>query len=88
MLRRRRLSDDRSRRRVVTDHIRRVDIFGGVKVASYEDAVAAGQIRLIGDDVVKAFLSEVEKQQVTPGICRQIPLHVIYTPSTVPVTGR
>ncbi len=65
---------------VVTDHIRRVDIFGGVKVASYEDAVAAGQIRLIGDDVVKAFLSEVEKQQVTPGICRQIPLHVIYTP--------
>lgn len=64
----------------VTDHIRRVDLFTGVKTAAYEDAVADGRILLIGDDVVSAFLDQVEKQQVTPGICRQTPLKVIYTP--------
>ena len=72
----------------VTDHIRRVDLFTGVKTAAYEDAVADGRILLIGDDVVSAFLDQVEKQQVTPGICRQTPLKVIYTPSTAPATDR
>lgn len=64
----------------VTACIRRVDIFNDVRVADYEEAKEAGLIREIPDSLVCGFLDRVEGQQVNPGLCRETPLSVIYTP--------
>ncbi len=64
----------------VTACIRRLDIFNDVKTASYEEAKAAGRIAEIPDSLVEAFLDRVQAQQVNPGLCREVPLNVVYTP--------
>ena len=64
----------------VTACIRRLDIFDDVKTASYEEAKAAGRIAEIPDSLVEAFLNRVQAQQVNPGLCREVPLNVVYTP--------
>ena len=64
----------------VTACIRKVDIFDGVRVADYGQAKAEGKIREIPDSLVDRFLSRVETQQVNPGLCREVPLNVVYTP--------
>ena len=64
----------------VTACIRRLDIFNDVKTASYEEAKAAGRIAEIPDSLVEAFLNRVQAQQVNPGLCREVPLNVVYTP--------
>ena len=64
----------------VTDYIRKTDMFDGVKLADYASSVAAGNITLIGDELIENYLAEVEKQQVNPGICASAGLKLIYTP--------
>ncbi len=64
----------------VTECIRRIDMFGGVKLADFDTAVAEGVITLLGQPLVDAFLDEVLKQQVHPGIGKTADLSVIYTP--------
>ena len=64
----------------VTGYIRKVDIFGGVKVMDYVAAVKSGLILKISDSLVYEFLSNVEKQQVNPGILKEAPIKVVYTP--------
>ena len=64
----------------VTACIQKVDIFDGVKTANYAEAVSAGQIRLLTDALVDAFLKRVAAQQINPGICAAAPLKVVYTP--------
>ncbi|HIW74095.1 MAG TPA: phospho-sugar mutase [Firmicutes bacterium] len=64
----------------VTGFIRRLDIFDDVKTADYDRAKADGMICEIPDSLVDAFLSRVEGQQVNPGLCREVPLNVVYTP--------
>lgn len=64
----------------VTGYIRKVDIFGGVKVMDYDAAVKSGLILKISDSLVYEFLSNVEKQQVNPGILKKSPIKVVYTP--------
>ena len=64
----------------VTAHIRRLDIFDDVRVMGYDDAVAAGMITVIGDELLASYLDRVAAQQVNPGICRQAGLNIIYTP--------
>ena len=64
----------------VTACIRKVDIFNDVRVADYEEARADGRIQEIPDSLVRRFLDRVEGQQVTPGLCREPPLSVVYPP--------
>lgn len=64
----------------VTGYIRKVNIFGGVKVMDYDAAVKSGLILKISDSLVYEFLSNVEKQQVNPGILKKSPIKVVYTP--------
>ena len=71
----------------VTDHIRRIDLFGGVTVADYDHAIAQGMIVPISGQLVEQFLDRVAEQQVNPGICGQVPLRVVYTRSTGPETS-
>lgn len=64
----------------VTGYIRKVDIFGGVKVMDYDAAVKSGLILKISDSLVYEFLLNVGKQQVNPGILKEAPIKVVYTP--------
>ena len=64
----------------VTDYIRAVDIFEDVRVADYDDAVASGRIRLIGQELLNRYMEQVLAQQVNPDVCRDTDLKVIYTP--------
>lgn len=64
----------------VTDYIRKVDIFEDVTVADYDKALANGHIRLIGDELLDAYMEQVLAQQVNPGVCAEADLKIIYTP--------
>ena len=64
----------------VTEYIRAVDIFRDVTVADYDEAVAKGLIRIIGEDLLTSYLEQVLRQQVNPGICAAAGLKLIYTP--------
>ncbi len=64
----------------VTEYIRKVDMFDGVRLADYEDAVGTGLIHLVGDELVERYLDRVAEQQVNAGVCQASNLKVIYTP--------
>ncbi len=60
--------------------IQKVDYFTGIKRVDFDEAVADGRIEYIGDEVINAFLDEVEKQCVNPELVKKADLKVIYTP--------
>ncbi len=62
------------------EFIQKVDYFTGIKTMDFDDAVAQGLIEYMGDDVIDAFLDEVQKQCVNPDIVKSSDLKVIYTP--------
>ncbi len=64
----------------VTDCIRRVDTFDGVRLADWDEAVKNGDVTMIGDELVQRYLDRVAEQQINPGICEKSDLKVIYTP--------
>lgn len=64
----------------VTAIIESVDYFAGVKRMDFDEAVAAGKIEILGGEVLEAFLQNALAQSVDPGICREVPLSVVYTP--------
>lgn len=64
----------------VTAYIRKVEIFDGVKVADYSEAVRDGRIQMIGPELLEDFLQHVAGEQLLPGICHEVPLSVVYTP--------
>ena len=62
------------------DFIQKVDYFTGIKKVDFDEAVADGRIEYIGDEVINAFLDEVQKQCINPEIVKNADLKVIYTP--------
>ena len=62
------------------DFIQKVDYFTGIKRVDFDEAVADGRIEYIGQDVIDAFLDEVQKQCINPEIVKSADLKVIYTP--------
>ena len=60
--------------------IKKVDIFDDIKTCDFDEAVSNGKIKLIGDDVVNAYLDAVEKQSVADDSYNFGDLKVIYTP--------
>ncbi len=60
--------------------INKVDIFDGVKTCDFDKAVADGKIKLIGDDVINAYLDAVQKQSVADNTYNFADLKIIYTP--------
>lgn len=56
-----------------------VDIFDGVKRVDFDAALAAGKIEYIGEDVIEAYLANVQKQRVYTDIDMS-GLNVVYTP--------
>ena len=61
-------------------YIQKVDYFTGIKSMDFDEAVEQGLIEYIGEETIEAFLREVQKQCVNPGICEKAELRVIYTP--------
>ncbi len=62
----------------VTDYIRAVDMFDGVKLTDFDKAVESGLIVMEGKALVDRFLDCVATQQICP--CDGSDLSVIYTP--------
>ncbi len=56
-----------------------IDVFNGIKRMDFEEAVNRGLIEYIGDDVIEAYLDEVEKRRAEPTLDVS-DLKVIYTP--------
>ena len=64
----------------VYDAIQSIDMFDGVKLCDFDEAVASGSIEYVADEVYDAYMAEVKKRQVNPGICKDADLKVVYTP--------
>lgn len=62
------------------EFIQKVDYFTGIKKIDFDEAVKDGKIEYIGQDVIDAFLDEVQKQCVNPDIVKEADLKVIFTP--------
>ena len=64
----------------VLEYVGRVDPFTDVKKADFDEAVAAGKIRYIGEEVISSYLDEVQKQAIHPEASAKAGLKVVYTP--------
>ena len=66
----------------VSAAIAKLDIFDDVKRADFESAVKDGTIRIIGEEIDKAYLSKVLEQAVNPDAFKAVSddLKIIYTP--------
>jgi phosphoglucomutase len=65
---------------LVLRNIENVDIFKGVKLCDFSEAVAAGEISYIDNDLINRYLDCVERQSIHPNICSAAGLKVVYTP--------
>lgn len=64
----------------VLAYVGKVDPFTDVKKADFDQAVADGRIRYIGEEVISAYLDAVQKQAIHPEVCAKAGLKVVYTP--------
>ena len=64
----------------VYDEIQSIDMFEGVKLTAFEDAVNSGMIEYVDDSVYTEYLECVKTRQVAEGICKDADLSVVYTP--------
>ncbi len=65
---------------IVYSAIQKTPMFGGAKLIDFDEALKNGMIEYIGQDVISAYLDEVQKQQVHPEITPTSGLKVVYTP--------
>lgn len=64
----------------VLEKIGEIDIFDGVKVADFDQALAQGKIQYIKQEVIDRYLDAVESQSIRKGICADSGMKVVYTP--------
>ncbi len=66
----------------VFDVITKTDVFAGIKIADYEQAVKNGMIEIIGKEIDDAFIDEVLKLSVHPEAVGKVAdnFSIIYTP--------
>ncbi|MCD8094998.1 MAG: phospho-sugar mutase [Ruminococcus sp.] len=64
----------------VIGKINEVSMFGGAKVASFDEALADGMVEYIGKDCIDSYLDEVSKQGVHTDLVADSGLKVVYTP--------
>lgn len=60
--------------------IQKVDMFDDVRTMDFDEAVKAGKVEFISNEVYEAFYTEVLKARVNEGVCEKAGLSVIYTP--------
>ncbi len=64
----------------VLAQIGKVDLFHGVKLVDFDQALAAGQITYISEEITEQFYKQVLACQIRPGICKDAGLKLVYTP--------
>jgi len=64
----------------VYNEIQSIDMFDGVKIADFDEAVKNGMIEYVDDSVYTQYLDCVKSRQVSKGICDGADLSVVYTP--------
>ncbi len=64
----------------VYDEIQSIDMFEGVKIADFDEAIKSGIIEYVDDSVYTQYLECVKSRQVAKGICEGADLSVVYTP--------
>ena len=64
----------------VYDEIQSIDMFDGVKIADFDEAIESGMIEYVDDSVYTEYLENVKSRQVSCGICESADLSVVYTP--------
>lgn len=64
----------------VYDEIQSIDMFSGVKLADFDEALNSGMIEYVDDSVYTQYLECVKSRQVAKGICDGADLSVVYTP--------
>ena len=64
----------------VLDYANKTDLFTGVKLADYDEALASGLIELIPESVAQKYLDHVQAQTVRRGISERAGLKIVYTP--------
>ncbi len=64
----------------VYNEIQSIDMFSGVKLADFDEAVNSGMIEYVDDSVYTQYLECVKSRQVANGICNGADLSVVYTP--------
>ncbi len=65
---------------IVLSKINNTPMFGGAKLIDFEEGLANGMIEYISQDVIDAYLDEVQKRQIHPEVCAASGLKVVYTP--------
>ena len=67
---------------VVAAAIAEVDVLGGAKRLSLEEAKKSGLLIMLGEDFDEIYLSAVEKTSINPGLMRELgdDLKIVYTP--------
>lgn len=64
----------------VLAEINKINVFGGIKSASFEEGLKSGMISYIDDKAIDAYMAEVKKQSIHPEVCAKAGLKVVYTP--------
>ncbi|MGN0557779.1 MAG: phospho-sugar mutase, partial [Acutalibacteraceae bacterium] len=60
--------------------INKTDIFGGVRVTDFDEAVKSGMIEYIGEDCINEYLKTVKSFSVRPEALKNTDFSVVYTP--------
>ena len=66
----------------VYEEICKIDIFNDVKRVDFDEAVAAGKIKILGAEMDELYLAEVQAQAVNPNAVKAVAdeLKIVYTP--------
>ena len=64
----------------VLAEINKIDVFGGIKSAPFDEGLKSGMINYIDDKAIDAYMAEVKKQSLHPEVCAKAGLKVVYTP--------
>ena len=64
----------------VLSKINALDIFNDVKHMPFDEALAAGMISYIGDDVIEDYFRNVLAQGINTDLCAKSGLKIVYTP--------
>ncbi len=57
-----------------------IDLLGNIPTADYNEALASGQIVLIGAEIDEKYLQNVMTQSVRPGTAAKADIKIVYTP--------
>ncbi|MCM1270882.1 MAG: phospho-sugar mutase [Ruminococcus flavefaciens] len=65
---------------IILEKINSLDMFNGVKSASFDEELANGNISYIGDEVIEDFYKNVLAEGINTDLCASSGLKVVYTP--------